>query len=187
MLALYGFLGVFFGLGEHGREGRMKTFSRITVLSLVFVLGLGRTAQAGDLPWLSNYNQASEEAAQKNKPIYLLFVNGHSCPRCTRFEESISSKEKFARFAKDNLILLMVDYGPYFETNRQVSFFEIERAGEIPKDFWMKGRGGPWPYLFLISPSNEISYSGSAFGNSSNPSDYMTFLESNLKFEQSSP
>lgn len=135
---------------------------------------------SGATGWYTDYDKAVAKAVQSKKPIFLLFVNDHSCPRCKRFKATLSSTSDFKAYAKANLTLLKVDYGPYYKSNKKVSFSEIERKGKIPKEMWMKGRG-PWPYLFLISPDKKIRYSGSAFGEAQDSYEYVDFLKSKLQ------
>ncbi len=151
---------------------------RAFTFNIVFCLAFSAYAAS---PWLSDYDKAVARSEKTKKPIYLLFVNDHSCPRCKRFKKSFVETKDFKGYAKANLILLKVDYGPYFKSNKKISFSEIERKSKVPKEMWLKGRG-PWPHLFLISPRKKILYSGSAFGEAQDSYEYVDFLKSKLQF-----
>jgi len=155
----------------------MKIILKLISLTIALTIIYNCSSLAGNsLTWQADYNTALESAKQSQKPIYLVFVNDHSCPRCKFLNDNILSKKDFKSFANDNLILLKVDYGAYFKSDKKITFQEIETKAKVPKDFWMKGRTS-WPYLFLISPDNQIKYSGSALANVKESKDYITFLK----------
>jgi thioredoxin-related protein len=69
------------------------------------------TVFAGD-GWQSNYKAALEQAAKENKPVLLDFTGSTWCPPCKMMKKEIFSTSDFLDFAKQNLVIVELDYLP---------------------------------------------------------------------------
>lgn len=133
--------------------------------------GLARAEGA----WAEDYAVATKLAARQKRRIFVLFTNSKTCVPCRMLKDAVLSQPEFLDYAAKHLVLLQIDYAPYH--NRQKTLKQIEEEMKVPKDLWMKGRG-PWPYLFVLSPKEEVLYSGTAHDpGRSTVADYLKFLE----------
>ena len=113
--------------------------------------------------WLKQYDAATKAAAEQKKPLFVLFTNSTTCAPCKILKREVLSKPEFAKYASDKLILLEVDYAPYFNKENKKTLMQIEKEQGIPKELWMKGRG-PWPWMFVIAPDGKKQlFSGKAY------------------------
>ncbi|PIE90204.1 MAG: thiol-disulfide isomerase [Acidobacteria bacterium] len=60
--------------------------------------------------WLTNFEKAKKLARKSGKPILMNFSGSDWCGYCIRLEKEVFSKWQFKNFAKDNLILLTLDF-----------------------------------------------------------------------------
>ena len=64
-------------------------------------------AKAG---WLTNYEQAQEQAKAGHKLMLLDFTGSDWCGWCIRLEREVFSKPEFKEYASKNLVLLELDF-----------------------------------------------------------------------------
>ncbi len=128
--------------------------------------------------WLKQYEEATKAAAADKKPLLVLFTNSTTCAPCKILKREVLSKPEFAKYAGDNLILLQVDYAPYFDKENKKDMKVIEAEQGIPKELWMRGRG-PWPWMFVIAPDGKKQlFSGKAYDKErATPETFITFLK----------
>jgi disulfide reductase len=60
--------------------------------------------------WLSDYKKAQQEAKASNKYLLLDFTGSDWCGWCKRLEKEILSQSQFENYARENLVLLEVDF-----------------------------------------------------------------------------
>ena len=60
--------------------------------------------------WLNDYKKAQQEAKASNKFLLLDFTGSDWCGWCKRLEQEILSQSQFENFARENLVLLEVDF-----------------------------------------------------------------------------
>ena len=60
--------------------------------------------------WLSDYKKAQQEAKASNKFLLLDFTGSDWCGWCKRLEQEILSQSQFENYARENLVLLEVDF-----------------------------------------------------------------------------
>ena len=60
--------------------------------------------------WLSDYKKAQQAAKASNKFLLLDFTGSDWCGWCKRLEQEILSQSQFENYARENLVLLEVDF-----------------------------------------------------------------------------
>jgi len=60
--------------------------------------------------WLNDYKKAQQEAKASNKFLLLDFTGSDWCGWCKRLEQEILSQSRFENYARENLVLLEVDF-----------------------------------------------------------------------------
>ena len=138
----------------------MKAFARL--LPLVALLFIAPLPAAAESEWMKQYESAVAESKKQKKPIFVLFTNSTTCAPCKILKRDVLSKPAFEKYADEKLILLLVDYAPYFDKQNKKEMKEIEAEQGIPKELWMRGRG-PWPWMFVLAPDGKQLFSGRAY------------------------
>ena len=86
----------------------MKKFFLMAAAILMF--GTLSAADQVDKLWLTDYDQAVKTAKETKRPILMLFTGSDWCPYCVKLEKNVLSKTEFKKYAKDNLVLLYLDF-----------------------------------------------------------------------------
>lgn len=60
--------------------------------------------------WLNDYKKAQEEAKANNKLLLLNFTGSDWCGWCIKFDKEILSQPQFKDYARDNLVLVELDF-----------------------------------------------------------------------------
>lgn len=60
--------------------------------------------------WLLSYDEALKESKESGKPILIDFTGSDWCGWCVRLHDEVFSKQEFANWAKENVVLLEVDF-----------------------------------------------------------------------------
>lgn len=111
----------------------------ITVASLVALSAASLAAESG---WLNDYEAAKKQAKEENKPILINFTGTDWCGWCIKIEKEIFSKDEFKAYAKENLILMEVDFPKKKELSEEVK----AQNKKLDKEFKIEG----YPTIFLI-------------------------------------
>lgn len=60
--------------------------------------------------WLTDYSLALRLSQESGKPVLINFTGSDWCPWCFRLRDEVFAQDTFIKFAKENLILLMIDF-----------------------------------------------------------------------------
>mgnify|MGYP006123347003 CR=1 FL=1 len=82
------------------------------LLLTVFSISCGLISSSNEPTelWLTDVKQAVELSNETGKPIFAFFTGKQWCSWCKKLERQILSQEVFVNFAKENLILLELDF-----------------------------------------------------------------------------
>jgi disulfide reductase len=67
-------------------------------------------ATAAEDNWLTDFAKAKTQAKQENKMILMDFNGSDWCPPCKALRKNVLSTREFEEYAKQNLVLLDVDF-----------------------------------------------------------------------------
>jgi protein disulfide-isomerase len=84
----------------------MKNFLLLTLLAA----GITANAAVTDSQWLTSLPTAQAKAQQENKLLLLDFTGSDWCVACKALENGVFSKALFQDYAKNNLVLVRVDF-----------------------------------------------------------------------------
>ena len=90
-------------------DGDVKTYRFFLLAVAASVLIPGPFASA-ESDWLTDYKKAQQEAKASNKFLLLDFTGSDWCGWCKRLEKEILSQSQFENYARENLVLLEVDF-----------------------------------------------------------------------------
>lgn len=85
----------------------MKRLLMMTAVTLCLAVGSVVSASDG---WLTDFTKAKAEAKMSKKIILADFAGSDWCGWCMRLDREVLSTPEFKKFAKKNLILLLVDF-----------------------------------------------------------------------------
>jgi protein disulfide-isomerase len=83
-------------------------FLLLTIFSIS--CGLVSSNEEPSKLWLTDVNEAIELSKETGKPIFAFFTGKEWCSWCKKLENKILIKEAFITYAKENLILLELDF-----------------------------------------------------------------------------
>lgn len=94
--------------------------------------------------WLDKMEKAQEQSKETGLPILVLFTGTSWCPYCIKLEKAVFSEKSFDSFANQNLVLLMLDFGPGGSS-------KSKKDKELQKEFGVTG----FPTYFLTDSSGK--------------------------------
>lgn len=121
----------------------MKTCVFLLLLSVLFCTE-ARAARSG---WEDDYRKVLETAKKESKYILVNFTGSDSCLPCMKMYRNIFSTKEFRDFAKQNLVLMEVD----FPREKRLPFQKEIQNQRLAKEF-----GVVWfPAIFILSPEGK--------------------------------
>jgi len=103
--------------------------------------------------WLTDWNEAMKMAQSYARPVVVDFTGSDWCIWCQKLEEEVFSKDEFINYAKDNLILLKVDFPRAIEQSNELKAFNQQKL----KEYKVEG----FPTIVIINEkSQEIARTG---------------------------
>jgi protein disulfide-isomerase len=80
------------------------------VLLVAVLIASSVTAFADDAQWGTDYAKALEQAGKQNKAVLLDFTGSDWCGWCMKMKKEALDKPEFKEYAKNNLLLMEVDF-----------------------------------------------------------------------------
>jgi len=116
----------------------------------------GPAAREAD-PWLTDFEAAKARAKAEKKRLLLDFTGSDWCPPCKALHNGVFVKPEFLDYAKDNLVLVMIDFPeskPQSETQKRLN-------QELSELFKVEG----FPTVIVLDADGrelkrEVGYSG---------------------------
>lgn len=109
------------------------------VLIVLFVLG-SFAVQAQELNWQTDVNKAIAMSNKTKKPMLLFFTGSDWCGWCIRLQNEVFKKPEFAKWAKENVILVELDYPRRAPQSDQVK----KQNAELQQAFGIQGYPTIW-------------------------------------------
>ncbi len=108
-------------------------------ITLLIVLG-SFAVEAQELKWQTDINTAVKMAEKTKKPLLLFFTGSDWCGWCIRLQKEVLKTPEFAKWAKENVILVELDY-----PRKTVQTEEIKQQnGELQQVFGIQGYPTVW-------------------------------------------
>jgi thioredoxin-related protein len=112
----------------------MKKFlSRLFTACAVFAVG--STVALAAAGWDDDYDKALAQAKTEKKMVLLDFTGSDWCPPCMKLEKDVFSKKEFKDYAKENLVLVELDYP---QGKRQIKKL-VEQNAKLQTQYAVKG------------------------------------------------
>ena len=95
-------------------------------IALGLLLGfMASQVSAAEGQWLTDLGKAQEKAKAEKKMVFVDFTGSDWCPPCQALHKNILTSEEFINYAKDNLVLVEVDF-----PRRKAQATELKKANE---------------------------------------------------------
>ncbi|TBX70599.1 thioredoxin family protein [Flavobacterium silvisoli] len=108
-------------------------------ITLFLILG-SLTIQAQELTWQTDMNKAMEISKKSKKPLLLFFTGSDWCGWCIRLQKEVLKTPEFAKWAKENVVLVELDF-----PRRTPQQPEIQRQNqELQQTFGVQGYPTVW-------------------------------------------
>lgn len=88
----------------------MKTYRSFLFAVAASVFISASFASAEESGWLTDYKKAQQEAKANNKFLLLDFTGSDWCGWCKRFDKEVLLRPEFKDFARDNLVVVELDF-----------------------------------------------------------------------------
>lgn len=132
----------------------MKRF--IILLATVFATG---TLFAAEGEWLTDLAKAQAKAKEEKKLVLLDFTGSDWCPPCKNLHKTVLTSEEFTKFAKDNLVLVEVDFP---KSKPQSAELKAANA-KLSDKFKIEG----YPTVIVLDASGKEVFKEVGFGGTS--------------------
>ncbi|MBC8039994.1 MAG: thioredoxin family protein [Opitutaceae bacterium] len=107
---------------------------RLFLLITCALLSLG-SLHADEATWLTDFKKAEKQAAAENKPLVLDFTGSDWCGWCIRLDKEVFSQKEFTDYAKQNLVLVKLD----FPRSKSLAAAEKKQNEELAQKYEVRG------------------------------------------------
>nr|WP_321453834.1 thioredoxin family protein [uncultured Carboxylicivirga sp.] len=122
----------------------MRKISLVAIFMLCFSV-----MHAGE--WLTDFNKAKQMAASEHKSILMLFQGSDWCSVCMRLDKEILSTDAFLQKAKEDYVLLKVDF-PRRKANA-LPKEQQEKNNELAEQF---NPNGYFPMVVVLDANGSV-------------------------------
>ncbi len=150
---------------------KMKTIERKVFLALI--LGL-MTLFANAQEWQTDFDQAKLLAIKENRPIIMVFQGSDWCAPCIKLDREIWSSEEFKNYAKDNFIMLKVDF-----PRQKKNALSPEQQAKNDKLAEKYNKSGYFPHVVVVDKSGKVL--GETGYKNITPAEYIKHLSDFVK------
>ena len=102
-------------------------------------------------PWLTDMDQAKAKAAKEDKFILMSFQGSDWCANCMRLEKDLFENSAFDGFAKDNLVLLKLDFPA-----RKKNQLPAEQKAHNEKLAEKYNKSGSFPMVLILDSDGKV-------------------------------
>jgi thioredoxin-related protein len=104
--------------------------------ALTVALMLTTTAAcADDAGWMRDFDAAKQKAKETNRPILADFSGSDWCGWCIKLDKEVFSQDAFKEYAKENLVLLLLD----FPRRTELPKAEAEQNQKLSEEYGIRG------------------------------------------------
>ena len=126
------------------------------LLLLLTVTFASFTLVAAEGEWLTDLAKAQEKAKAEKKLVLMDFTGSDWCPPCKNLHKTVLTSEEFNKFAKENLVLVELDF-----PNNKPQSAELKAANkELAKKFEIKG----YPTIIVLDAAGKEIFRKVGYG-----------------------
>ena len=113
----------------------------------LFLVSGSLTINAQELTWQTDINKAMEISKKTKKPLLLFFTGSDWCGWCIRLQKEVLKTPEFAKWAKDNVVLVELD----FPRRAQQSPELVKQNMELQQVLGVRG----YPTVWFVNASKK--------------------------------
>jgi protein disulfide-isomerase len=127
----------------------LKQISALFVLFiLIFTSCNNGQASSNKLNWNGNLEKAVEQAKKENKTVLVNFTGSDWCIWCKRLSAEVFQKKEFEEYAKENLVLVMLDFPKDIEQTQETKSYN----NMLAQKYGIQG----FPTILLINSEGKL-------------------------------
>lgn len=148
----------------------------LTGLAFVIMIAMGVRANAAE--WETDFMKASTNASRSGLFMLLDFSGSDWCSWCIKLDEEVFSKADFKKYAKENLVCVLVD----FPRQKKQGMKLAEQNTELAQKYGVQG----FPTIIILSPEgNLVGRTGYQKGGAEKYVEYLKKMISEYKKQHS--
>ena len=101
----------------------MKQISALFVFFILLFTSCNNGQSSDNLSWNGNLEKAIEQAKKENKAVLVNFTGSDWCIWCKRLSAEVFQQKEFETYAKDNLVLVMLDFPKNIEQSQETKSY----------------------------------------------------------------
>lgn len=107
----------------------MKQISALlTIFILLFTSCNNGQSSSSNLNWNGNLEKAIEQAKKENKAVLVNFTGSDWCIWCKRLSAEVFQQKEFEEYAKNNLVLVMLDFPKNIQQSQETKAYNNNLA-----------------------------------------------------------
>lgn len=139
----------------------MKKMLSLSAIFIVLFISSGCSQQNEDLKWTENLETALQTAKAENKTVLINFTGSDWCQWCKRLNSEVFSQDEFAEYAKENLVLVRLDFPRTIKLSPETVYYN----NKLAQQFGVQG----FPTIILMDKNgNVLTYTGYREGGAAN-------------------
>jgi thioredoxin-related protein len=117
-------------------------------LIIAILTGCKKAGASDNLDWETNLETALQKAQKENKTVLVNFTGSDWCIWCQRLSNEVFSQSEFEKFAKENLVLVKIDFPKNIEQSMETKFYN----NQLAQRFGIEG----FPTIILLNKNGEL-------------------------------
>lgn len=126
----------------------MKRILLSLALIIAILTGCKKAGASDNLDWETNLETALQKAQKENKTVLVNFTGSDWCIWCQRLTNEVFSQSEFEKFAKENLVLVKIDFPKNIEQSMETKFYN----NQLAQRFGIEG----FPTIILLNKNGEL-------------------------------
>lgn len=114
---------------------------------LLFSISLSSFAQN----WITNFEEAKQQASKNNQNIVLVFQGSDWCAPCIKLDKEIWSTKEYQELAKNKFVMLKADF-PRKKTNKLATELELQNKKLAEK----YNTQGYFPFVVVLDKNGTV-------------------------------
>jgi len=126
----------------------LKQISALFVFFILLFTSCNNGQSSDNLSWNGNLEKAIEQAKKENKAVLVNFTGSDWCIWCKRLSAEVFQQKEFEAYAKDNLVLVMLDFPKDIQQSQQTK----EYNNKLAQKYGIQG----FPTILLIDGQGKL-------------------------------
>ena len=140
---------------------------RLILFTLLLFVGFNASSQN----WLTDLEEAKQEATKNNQKIILVFQGSDWCAPCIKLDREIWSTNEFEKYAGENYVMLKADF-PRKKKNA-LPKTQQEKNNQLAETY---NKNGYFPFVVILDKTGKIL--GETGYLKISPNEYITHINS---------